>query len=553
MSTSLLSAVTPLLAQMAPVSVEWSAVAPELLPTAMALVLLLVAIARGRELIVAVPAALIAAAVGIWLISMAVVVPGAVVIAVGFALPASAVAFPRRQSLIRAFSAAAALVGALVLTGWQYATVLAPTAGGMTSQEALQGALANDGIAFFTRVTVYLSALLILPIGYGYLQERRINRAEVEPLLLLTVVGMAALGTANDLITMFVALEVLSIALYVLSGLARRDRRSQEASLKYFVLGAVSSAILLYGMALVYVATGSLDLAGIGSSIGLVTTPRVVAALGLALVTVGIGFKISLAPFHFWTPDVYQGAPTNITAFMAAATKAAGFAAVLRLYMVAFPALESLWVPILAGLAAITMLYGAIVALVQGDLKRILAYSAITHAGYAIIGVTANSDAGLTSTLWYLLTYAIGTIGAFGCVIALERRRRGEVTLKELRGLGRTSPLLAGILALSLLSLAGIPATAGFIGKLLVFQAGIAAGLTWLVIIGVLSSVIAAFFYLRIAATMFLEEPDPERGLPVVSTGLSLGVSVAATLIIYLGVYPQPFLQIVETAAALVR
>ncbi len=553
MSAALLGVVSPIMAQLAPVSIEWSAVAPELLPAAMALTLLLVAIARGREQIVTVPAAAIAIAVGAWLISTDVLVPGGVVIAVGLALPAAVFAFPGRQSMVQAFGAAAALVGALILTGWQYVTVLAPTAGTLVPQDAFAGSLANDGISFFTRLTVYLVALLVLPIGYGYLQERRINRAEVEPLLLLCVIGMVALGTANDLITMFVALEVLSIALYVLAGLARRDRRSQEASLKYFVLGSVASAILLYGMALTFVATGSLDLAGIGASVGLVTTPRVVAAIGLGLVTVGIGFKISLAPFHFWTPDVYQGSPTNITAFMAGATKAAGFAAVLRLYLVAFPALEALWVPILAGLAAVTMLYGAFVALVQSDVKRILAYSAITHGGYAVIGVVANSDAGLSATLWYLLTYAVGTLGAFGSVIALERRRQGEVTLKDLRGLGRTSPLLAGILSLSLLSLAGIPATAGFVGKLLVFQAGIASGLTWLVVIGVLSSVVAAFFYLRIAGTMFLEEPEGERGLPVVTTGLSLGVSVTATLVVYLGVYPQPFLQIAETAAALVR
>ena len=533
--------------------IEWSAIAPELPPTAIALILLLLAIARRRPYVVALPTALVGLALGSWLVTEDQIVAGAVTIAVGVIVPAAVFAFPTRQSLQQAFIAASSLIAALVLTGWQYAGVLAPDLERIVAQEALGGAVANDGIALFTRLTVYVSALLVLPIGYGYLQERRINRAEVESLLLLAVVGMAALGSANDLITLFVALEILSLALYVLTGMARRDRRSQEASLKYFILGAVASAILLYGMALTYVATGSLAIPSIGRVVGLGTTPELVAALGLGLVTVGVGFKIALAPFHLWTPDVYQGAPTSITAFMAAATKAAGFAAVLRLYLVAFPSLETLWVPILAVLAAVTMLYGAFAALVQHDVKRILAYSSITHAGYATIGVVANSNAGLSSTLWYLLTYAVGTIGAFGCVIALERRRRGEVTLLDLRGLGRSSPALAGILSLSLLSLAGIPGTAGFVGKLLVFQAGVASGLTWLVVIGVLSSVVAAFFYLRIAGTMFLEEPDLARGLPVVTTGLSAGVSVAATLVLYLGVYPQQFLQIAESAAALVR
>jgi NADH-quinone oxidoreductase subunit N len=533
--------------------IAWSSFAPELPPTVVALVLLLLAIAGPRKQVVAVPAAALGIGLGLWLVTQDLVVPGAAAVALGAAAPALVLAFPHRPSLIQAWGAGLSLVAALVLTVWQYVVVLAPQGGAIVPQEALQGALANDGIAFFTRLTVYLTALLVIPIGYGYLQDRRINRAEVEPLLLFAVVGMAFLATANDLITLFVSLELLSFALYILAGLARRDRRSQEASLKYFVLGSVASALLLYGMALLYTATGTVELASIGSALGLVTTPRVVAVLGLGLVTVGIGFKVALAPFHLWAPDVYQGAPTNVTAFMAAAVKAAGFAAMLRLYLVAFPALASLWVPALSVLAALTMLYGAYLAIVQHDLKRMLAYSSVTHAGYATIGVVANSDAGLSSTLWYLLTYAVATVGAFGCVIAIERLRRGEVTLLDLRGLGRTSPALAGILTLCLLSLAGIPATAGFVGKLVVFQAGIAAGLTWLVVIGVISSVVAAFFYLRLVGTMFLEEHEEGRSLPLVTTGLSAGVSVSAALVLYLGIQPQLFLQLADHAAALVR
>ena len=536
--------------------VAWSSFAPELAVTTAALVLLLIAIAKGRQQLVAVPAGLLAVAGGGWLVTADVVVPGGVAVALGVALPALVFAFPRRGSMVQAWGAGLTLVGALVLTGWQYVVVLDVGAADATTivpQAALAGALANDGIAFFTRVTVYVSALLVIPIGYGYLQDRRINRAEVEPLLLLAVVGMAALGTANDLITVFVAVEVLSLALYVLAGLARRDRRSQESSLKYFVLGSVASAILLYGMALTYVAAGTLSLPGIGQALGLVVTDRTVAVLGLALVTVGVGFKVALVPFHLWTPDVYQGAPTNVTAFMAAATKAAGFAAILRLYLVAFPSLQSLWVPVLSVLAALTMLYGAYLAVVQRDLKRMLAYSSITHAGYAAIGVVAVSNAGLSGTLWYLLTYAVSTLGAFACIIAVERTRRGEVALVAVRGLGKTSPAIAGILALCLLSLAGLPPTAGFVGKLVVFQAGVEAGLTWLVVIGVASSVVAAFFYLRIAGVMFLEEPDVDRPLPAASGGLTAGIAVAATLVVFLGIQPQLFLQVADTAAALVR
>jgi NADH-quinone oxidoreductase subunit N len=248
--------------------VAWSSFAPELAPTATALVLLLVAVAGHRKLLVAVPTAVLGIGLGVWLVSQDLVVPGAVALALGAAAPALVLAFPRRPSLIQAWGAGLSLVAALVLTVWQYAVVLAPAGAGLAPQEALQGALANDGIAFFTRLTVYLTALLVIPIGYGYLQDRRINRAEVEPLLLFSVVGMAFLGTANDLITLFVSLELLSFALYVLTGLARRDRRSQEASLKYFVLGSVASALLLYGMALIYTATGTVDLAEIGSALG---------------------------------------------------------------------------------------------------------------------------------------------------------------------------------------------------------------------------------------------------------------------------------------------
>ncbi|MEX1162351.1 MAG: NADH-quinone oxidoreductase subunit N [Nitriliruptor sp.] len=534
--------------------IAWSAFAPELLPTAAALLLLLVAIAgHRRQALIGIPTALLGVVLGAALIARGVVIPGAVAIGFAAAVPAAIAVVPRKPTLIGAWVAAASLVGALILTVWQFVEMTAPGAATMAPQVALQGSLANDGIAFFTRLTVYLTALLVIPLGQGYLTDRAINRAEVQPLLLLSVVGMVALGAANDLITLFVALELLSFALYILCGLARRDRRSQEASLKYFITGSVASAILLYGMALLYTATGSVDLPTIGRTLGLVTTQPVIAALGLVLVTVGVGFKVALAPFHLWTPDVYQGAPTNVTAFMAAATKAAGFAAILRLYLVAFPSLQALWVPSLSVLAAITMLYGAYVAVVQHDIKRMLAYSSITHAGYTTIGVVALSDAGLSATLWYLMTYAVATVGAFGCVIALERRRRGEVTLVDLRGLGRTSPALAGILAICLLSLAGVPATAGFVGKVAIFEAGVSAGLTWLVVVGVISSVIAAFFYLRIAGTMFLESTPVDQPMPIVTPGVATGIAVSAALVVYLGVQPQVVLQLADSAAALVR
>jgi NADH-quinone oxidoreductase subunit N len=537
------------------IDVSFAAIAPELLLTGAALVLLLVAITRGRPQLVMLPVGLVSIALGAWVVLGGAFVPGVTLALLGVAAPILPILLPGRATLIQAWGAGLALAGALVLSLWQIGPVLGGDTGGLVATSAFAGSLANDGITLFTRLTVYLSALLVVPLGYAYLQERRINRAEFEPLLLLAAVGMAVLGGANDLLTAFVALEVLSFALYVLASLARRDRRSQEAGLKYFVTGAVASAILLYGLALLYVGTGTLSIPAIGAGLTSVLVPRGVALAGLVLVTVGVAFKVGLVPFHFWTPDVYQGSPTNVTAFMAAATKAAAFALLLRLYLVAFPGLQVWWVPALGVLAAVTMLYGAFAALAQHDVKRILAYSSITHAGYATIGVLTLSRQGLSATLLYLMTYAVGTIAAFGVVIAVERRRRGEVTLATLRGLGRTSPLLAGILALSLLSLAGLPLTAGFIGKLEVFRAGVTAGLSWLVLIGVLSSLVAAYFYLRIAGIMFLDDAPEgeEERMPLLSAGLSSAIAVAAALVVVLGVQPQLLMELAGHAGVLLR
>lgn len=543
--------------------VAWSSFAPELAMTATVLGLLLLATLRNSRLVVGVLLAVIGVGVGAWLVAsppqeavelstFASALPGAVAILLGASTVAMVIATERRPALLYAWVAWMGTFAALVLTFWQRLALL--PAADAASATVMEGSVAVDGIAFFTRLTVYVTTLFVIPMGWGYARERGIARPEYEPLLLLSATGMALLGAAADLITLFVALEILSIALYVLAGFARRDRRSQEASIKYFVLGAVASALLLYGMALLYVGTGTLALSAIAETLRSPATDLPVPALGLALITVGLGFKVALAPFQLWTVDVYQGSPTNVTAFMAAATKAAGFAAVLRIYFVAFGPLTDLWVPLLAGLAAITMLYGAFVAITQSDVKRVLAYSSIAHAGYAVVGVVAASPDGLAATLWYLLTYAVSTMLAFAAVIALERRRRGEVALVDLRGLGRTSPMVAGLLMLALLSLAGIPGTAGFNGKLEVFKAGMGSDLAWLVVVGLVSSVVAAFFYLRLMGMMFLEDPEPGPDGVVVPLPLSTSVRgtlvLAGVLVVVLGVAPQALIQTAQDLSA---
>ena len=534
--------------------VAWSTFAPELLLGGTVMVLLLLTVADRARIAVALPVGAALAAGGAYLLATSDASPllGGSLLGLGILLVALVVGLGGVPRLINTWVAGAGVFGALLLTLWQVRDVL-QVGDAQQAVVAMQGAVALDGIAVFTRLTVYVTTLLVLPMSYGYLRDRHLGRAEFEPLLLLSATGMALLGAASDAITLFIALEILSIALYILAGIARRDRRSQEAAIKYFVNGAVASAVLLYGLALLYVATGSLSLPGIGAAVGLASTPLEITVVGLALVTVGIGFKVAMVPFHLWTPDVYQGAPTNVTAFMAAGTKAAAFAVLLRLYLVTFGLLDDLWVPVLAWLAAATMLYGAFAAIVQRDVKRILAYSAIAHAGYALIGVVARGDQGVSSTLWYLLTYAVSTLAAFGVVIAMERQRGGEVTLLDLRGLGRTSPILAGILSIALLSLAGIPPTAGFAGKLLVFQAGIGAGYVPLVVVGVATSVVAAFFYLRIMGAMFLEEPREGATEPDVSLALQIGVSLSAAAVVFLGIQPADVLELVRSTATIAQ
>jgi NADH-quinone oxidoreductase subunit N len=534
--------------------VEWASFAPETAIVAVALILLLFAVAGRRRMLVAVPAAVLGLGAGVALIAAGEIVGGAVAVVLGAAALALTIGLGSAPAMIHDWLAGLGALAALVLTVWQAVGPMDATAtSGLAVSSTMGGSVALDGIALYTRLTVYTSTLLVFPLGYAYLRERGIHKPEFEPLLLLSAAGMGLLGAANDLITLFVALEILSIALYVMAGMARQDRRSQESSLKYFLMGAVASAILLYGMALLYVATGSLDIAAIGQRLGVASVPLRVGAVGMVLMLVGLGFKVALVPFHAWTPDVYEGAPTNVTAFMAAATKAAGFAALLRVFLLSFGRYDDLWVPVVAVLAGITMLYGAVVAIAQRDVKRILAFSALAHAGYAAIGVAANSEAGISATLWYLLTYAVTTIAAFGVVIALERQTGRAVSLVDLKGMAKTSPALAGIFTVALLSLAGVPPTVGFLGKLQVFTAGVASGLTWLVVIGVGSSVIAGFFYLRLMGAMYLEEPDEHAVEPDYPVGWSLAVNLATVLIIFLGLQPGVLLDLAAKSAELAR
>jgi NADH-quinone oxidoreductase subunit N len=389
----------------------------------------------------------------------------------------------------------------------------------------------------------------------GSAEDRRLSRTdqvqtEIFPLLLFAVSGMLVFPIANNLILMFVALEVLSLPLYLMSGMARRKRLlSQEAAVKYFLLGAFASAFFLYGLALLYGYADSVDLPNILAASQSSTKSDVLLYVGLALLLVGLLFKAGIAPFHSWTPDVYQGAPTPVTAFMAACTKVAAFGAILRVLYVGFSTTASDWRPIVWGVAIASMAVGAIFGLTQTDVKRVIAYSSIAHAGFILVGVVSLTADGISSVLFYLLTYGFTTLAAFG-LLMLVRDSDGEATsLSQWAGLARKSPLVAITMTILLMSMAGIPLTSGFTGKFFVFRAAyhVAAPL---VVIALIASAITAFFYLRIVVLMFFAEP-PENGptiaIPGWSTTVALTFGVVVTIV--LGLFPQPIIDLATRAA----
>ncbi len=390
--------------------------------------------------------------------------------------------------------------------------------------------------------------------------EREAQRAgaaqtELFPLVMLSVGGMMVFPASNDLLTMFVALEVLSLPLYLICGLARNRRLlSQEAAMKYFLLGAFSSAFFLYGVALLYGQTGTLSLVGIRD--GLTKHgDNSMALVGVALLSVGLLFKVGAVPFHSWIPDVYQGAPTPITGFMAAATKVAAFGALLRVFYVALPPLQDEWRPVLWAISILTMTVATVTALNQTDVKRLLAYSSVAHVGFILTGVIADSAAGLSATLFYLVAYSFSTVGAFA-VVGLVRNADGveDATLSHWVGLGRRSPVVGGLLSMFLLAFAGIPLTSGFISKLSVFKAAAQGGAVPLVIIGVISSGVAAYFYVRVIVSMFFNEPtDNTPHVMEPSLLTKTAIMVCALITVGLGIFPQPLLELADNAAQLLR
>ena len=476
--------------------------------------------------------------------------------------------------------ALASTAGAVVAVAALWADVAA--SGGTV---VLNGSMIIDGPALVLQGTVAALGLIALLViadrtesgddafapsasavpgsDYEELARRKgLAQTEVYPLVLFALGGMMIFPAAGDLLTLFVALEVLSLPLYLLSGMSRRRRLlSQEASMKYFLLGAFASAFFLFGTALLYGFAGSLRFSEIGAAIGTVVGLDPLLIGGVVLVLVGLLFKVGAVPFHSWTPDVYQGAPTPITGFMAACTKIAAFGAMLRFVYVVLPPLEWDMIPLLSGVAVLTMVVGTVVAIVQTDVKRMLAYSSIAHAGFILVGVVALTQSGISAVLFYLLAYGLATIGAFAIVSLVREVNAGpggavvaEAThLSQWSGLGQRHPLLAGSFALFLLSFAGIPLTAGFIGKFAVFSAAVEGGLTWLVVVGVVVSAASVFFYVRLIVLMFFTDPVGTAGestTVVRSEGFTtVAITLGVLATVALGVLPSPLLNLLADAA----
>ena len=415
---------------------------------------------------------------------------------------------------------------------------------------AFNNTIAADNFAAFFNVIFCIGTALTIMISINYMEQEDLNHSEYYALLLFATAGMMLMALAASLITVFLGLELMSISLYILAGFNRAKVESTESALKYFLLGAFATGFLLYGMALIYGATGSTNLKEIAAAIkGDTLNSATLLYLGTGLMVIGLGFKVASVPFHMWTPDVYEGAPTAITAFMSVGPKAAGFAAFFRVFLVGLGGITDHWVSLIWVIAALTMTVGNLTALAQTNIKRMLAYSSISHAGYVLVALVAANEIGSTAVLYYMLAYAFMNIGAFTVVIVLGKKGEENLNLEDYSGLASRHPLLGFTMAVFMFSLAGIPPLAGFFGKFYIFSAAIKAGYVGLAVIGLLNSVVAVFYYLRITVLIYIK--DPVREFPPLSispfTLAALVIAVIGT--IQLGIFPSWILEIAQSSS----
>ncbi len=409
-----------------------------------------------------------------------------------------------------------------------------------------------DNFGLFFNMVVLITAGIAILMSINYLKEEGMSHGEFFALILFATVGMMFMAIGSNLITIFLGLETMSISIYVLAGFLRERDRSNESALKYLLLGAFSSAFLLYGIAFIYGATGTTDLKGISvflSEATYLNDPMLLAGTGLLLV--GFGFKIAAVPFHMWTPDVYEGAPTSVTAFMSVGVKAAAFAAFVRVFSYSLWNLQPDWVLLMWILAVLTMTLGNIAAIAQTNIKRMLAYSSIAHAGYIMVGMVASSELGISSILFYMLAYAFMNLGAFGVIIVFERKGEKNLDIEDYSGMGFKYPALALLMSIFLFSLAGIPPTAGFVGKFYIFGAAVKEGYIWLAIIGVMNSLVSVYYYLRVTVVMYMNEPVKEFTGITWSPSMVIALIIAVIGTLLIGILPSPYLDLAKQSILL--
>jgi len=486
-------------------------------------------------------------------VNVTVILPELVVALAGIIVMVYDSFFPKQRTV----SGAIALIG-LAVSG----VLLAMMWTGDMAPSAWNGMIAHDNLRLgFSFVFLFVSAMTVL-VSTVWIEREEVPAGEYHALLLFATFGMMMMSAGNDLVVIFLGLETLSIATYVMAGLRRADLRSNESAMKYFILGSFASAFLLYGMALVYGATGTMNVTQIAEKVVAPNFPGLML-VGGAMMLIGFGFKIAMAPFHVWTPDVYEGAPTPVTGFMAAGPKAAAFASFLRIFVIGFPliagatasaALHQAWVAAITILAMLTIVVGNIAAIMQSNVKRMLAYSSIAHAGYALVGFigagmakTAQArDEAVAAVAFYMLTYAVTNLGAFAIVALLAQKNDRRAEFEDYNGIGFKSPLLAFSLSLFMLSLFGLPLTAGFVGKIMVFRPALEAGnplITTLVVVAVVNTAISAYYYLRLIVVMFFKERLTEWHAPKMPIGLAAALVIAILGVFYFGIFSDAVIQ----------
>lgn len=473
-------------------------------------------------------------------INFAAIMPETILSVVGMALLLINVFVPSEKKGYLAWLSLAGIIVTFftVVSGWG------------NPQEGFSGSVLQDNFSLFFKGIFLVAGALSVLITDQYLDREGCNHGEIYPLMLFATVGMMLMAAGTDLMTIFIGLEIMSICLYVLAGFNRDNLKSNEAGLKYFLLGAFSTGFLLYGMALTYGATGTTKLAKIAAYAtqnGMVANNPLLL-VGMLLMATGFAFKVAAAPFHMWTPDVYEGAPTPVTAFMSVGPKAAGFAAFLRVLIIAMPTLKPEWTGLLWVLAVLTMTVGNITALYQRNIKRMLAYSSIAHAGYILVGFTAGNSVGTAGVMFYMLTYAFMNIGAFAILILAGRKGDSGNTLDDMTGFGYKHPILGVVMTIFLFSLAGIPPAAGFVGKFYLFSGAIQAGYFWLAIIGVLNSAASVYYYLRVMVYMYMKEPVEDFGWLQVTPAFALCLLVSVAGVLIPGISPGILLSLAQKA-----